>query len=120
MRYLKVVDGSIFIEGRAYEQYISSKEDVLWIGLDGSVPAFTDDEIKISVKEGSGIITGSNGRSVLIGVYRFLYELGCRWIRPGDDGELIAKKHLEPESLNIQVAEKASYRHRAVCIEGIH
>lgn len=120
IRYLKAVDDSLYIEGRAYEQYVSSKADVLWIGLDGSVPASTDDEIKISVKEGSGIITGSNERSVLIGVYRFLYELGCRWIRPGDDGELIVKKHLEPESLNIQVAEKASYRHRAVCIEGMN
>ena len=30
--------------------------------------------------------------SVLIAAYRFMYELGCRYLYPGPDGEKIPKK----------------------------
>ncbi len=75
-----------------------------------------DDAYVIDVKDGSGIIAGSNSRSVLLGVYRFLRELGCRWVRPGKDGERIPA--LDPGKASVKVKEKASYRHRTVCIEG--
>nr|MBQ4317941.1 hypothetical protein [Clostridia bacterium] len=117
-RCLKAMDSTLFVDTRTYEKIDSSRSDIIWVGLDGSVEASEDDAIRIDVKNGGGIITGSNERSVLIAVYRFMYELGCRWIRPGDDGEFIPARKLTADDLNVAVSEKPSYRHRAVCIEG--
>ncbi len=117
MRLLRKMDKNAFIDGRVYDERITEREDILWIGLDGSVPASDIDEIRIDVKDGAGIITGANERSVLIAVYRFMYELGCRFLRPGRDSEDIPERCLDG-ILNVSVSEKASYRHRSVCIEG--
>ncbi len=113
--YLKQMDPSLHLELRAYDTYVPGK-DFLWLGLDGSVTPSVDDEISIDVNENRGIITASNERAVLIAAYRFLAELGCRWLRPGPDGEVIPHGKLDP--LSVKVQEAASYRHRAVCIEG--
>jgi hypothetical protein len=81
-----------------------------------SVPdAEMDDAIDISVKGGNGYIAGINYRSVLAAVYRYLTELGCRWVRPGKDGEYIPKLD---SPRDVAVRETESYRHRGVCIEG--
>jgi hypothetical protein len=77
---------------------------------------FLDDAIYINIERGRGIIAGDNPRAVLLAVYRFLTEAGCRWLRPGEDGEYIPK--IDITNLNIKVIEKAAYRHRAICIEG--
>jgi len=74
-----------------------------------------DDAIDIEVRGGSGHIAGINPRSVLIGVYRYLTELGCRWVRPGADGEYVPKLDSLPD---VRVWETPSYRHRGICIEG--
>jgi len=118
VRYLKKTDGNLFIDARVYDAVDISRKDIIWIGLDGSVEASEDDEIRIDVKNAGGIITGSNERAVLIAVYRFMYELGCRWIKPGIEGEIIPKLNITAEMLNVSVSEKASYRHRSICIEG--
>lgn len=118
VRCLEEMDDSLFLDRRVYDRKDVSKDDVLWIGLDGSIPYSVDDEICIDIKNGAGAITGSNERSVLMGVYRFLYEMGCRFIRPGKDGEIIKKRTLDKGALGVKVSEKPSYRHRAVCIEG--
>ena len=75
-----------------------------------------DDAIYIDVKNGAGVITGTNERSVLIAVYRYLKELGCKFIRPGRDNEVIPQ--VDPSEQHVFVKEAASYRHREVCIEG--
>ena len=75
-----------------------------------------DDAIYIDVKNGVGVITGTNERSVLIAVYRYLKELGCKFIRPGRDNEVIPQ--IDPSEQHVFVKEAASYRHREVCIEG--
>ena len=49
-----------------------------------------DDLLSIHVTNGTGVISGPNERSVLLGVYRYLRELGCRFLFPGKDGELFA------------------------------
>lgn len=75
-----------------------------------------DDAIYIAVTALDGIIAGSNPRSVLLAAYRYLTELGYRWVRPGQDGE-----YLPPVASlggTVWVAEVAAYRHRGVCIEG--
>lgn len=117
-RCLKAMDSKLVIDKRTYDTFESSVEGVLWIGIDGTVAESIDDELRIDVKSGSGVITGSSPRAVLIAAYRFLHELGCRWIRPCDDGEIIPCKTLTKDDLNVSVSERASYRHRAVCIEG--
>ena len=75
-----------------------------------------DDAYTISVQGKNGYIAGSNPRSVLLGVYRYLSELGCAFLRPGENGEIIPRLCLSQESVCIK--EKASYRHRGICIEG--
>ena len=69
-----------------------------------------DDAVLIDVQKGRGMITGTNARSVLIAVYRYLRELGCRFFRPGPDGEFIPA--CDPAEKNVYVKEAASYRHR--------
>lgn len=74
-----------------------------------------DDAICIRVENNAGMITGTNARSVLIGVYRYLKEKGFVFLRPGKGGEIY------PDALDgkaVSVCEKASYRHRGICIEG--
>lgn len=61
-------------------------------------------------------ITGSNPRSVLLGVYRFLFELGCRFPLPGKENEHIPS--ITQDKIHTNIKERASFRHRGVCIEG--
>jgi hypothetical protein len=75
-----------------------------------------DDAIYIYINKGRGIIAGDNPRAVLLAVYRFLTEAGCRWLRPGEDGEYIPQ--IDIAGLSLQVIEKAAYRYRTICIEG--
>lgn len=86
------------------------------IPLSGLEDPLLDDAVSIDVTGLRGIIAGSNPRSVLLAAYRFLEEAGCRWVRPGRDGEHIPV--IEPDSVSVRVSERASYRHRGLCIEG--
>ncbi len=74
-----------------------------------------DDAIEISVKDGKGYIAGSNERSVLIGVYRYLNELGIKFIRPGKNGTYIPS---DRNAIDVVLHEAADKRHRTICIEG--
>ncbi len=88
----------------------------LTLALTDTDPA--DDRIEIAVAGGVGRIAGANPCALLIAVYRFLFELGCRWVMPGEEGERLPKKALTPADLTVSVSETPSYRHRGVCIEG--
>lgn len=85
-------------------------------GCDSICYSETADTIFIDVKDGKGIISGSNPRSVLIAVYRFLRECGCRFLRPGPKGEYIPRRLLSNIKVNIQ--ETASSEVRGIIIEG--
>jgi hypothetical protein len=96
----------------------------LWLGVCDALgveapvvadPAL-DDGYVIDVVEHEGVIAGVNPRSNLLAVYRYLRELGCAWIRPGESGELIPQRPFS--GTRVWVREAASYRHRGVCIEG--
>ena len=117
-RLIKAMDKNSIFEIRRYEQKDTSLENVLWIGLDGSVEVSTDDHIYIKVENGQGIISGSNERSVLFSAYRFMTELGCRFLYPGKEGEKIPQKALDCADLTVDVDEVPSYRHRGIIIEG--
>ena len=73
-----------------------------------------DDIIHIDTDENGGIIAGSNPRSVLLAVYRYLQENGCRWLFPGIDGEFIPIRDIEP----IKYHKMADCRFRGQCNEG--
>lgn len=96
--------------------------DGLWVGTTQELgqPVICDpihDAIDIQTNGLNGIISGSNAPSVLLAVYRYLTELGFRWVRPGRDGELVPQLTW-PLRSKVSVREQASYDHRAVCIEG--
>lgn len=55
-----------------------------------------DDIIYIDMQEKEGIIAGDNPRSVLLAVYDYLRENGCRWLLPGIDGEYIPMRDTVP------------------------
>lgn len=123
-RCVKLMDSEIMTEVLCADTIQPAFPNVIWVGLDESladkVPAVEDaeldDAIVISVKDGNGYITGSNYRSVLLGAFRFLRELGCDWVRPSKGGERIPQRVLD--TYEVTVCEKAAYRHRGVCIEG--
>ncbi len=117
-RLISKMDPSITVDIRHYEKIDPEVKRVVWLGFDGSIEKSFDDKISIKVKNGAGVITGSNECSVLIAMYRFMFELGCRFIRPGADGEKIPEKKLSLEDLTVSVCETPSYGHRGVCIEG--
>lgn len=75
-----------------------------------------DDAVTIALNQGTGVIAGSNPRAVLLGVYRALRGLGCRFLRPGTDGEVLPKLTLQQVTLSL--TETASFRHRGAVIEG--
>ena len=85
-------------------------------GVDGSEAKdlFLDDILHIDTDEQGGVIAGSNSRSVLQAVYRFLQENGCRWLYPGVDGEYIPVADVKAVSYH----KMADVRIRAQCNEG--
>lgn len=76
----------------------------------------TDDVLYIDVNGGKGVIAGSNIRSILLSVYRYLTEAGCRFIRPGKNGEYIPTRDMS--TFSCQYRHAASYPFRGECIEG--
>ena len=85
-------------------------------GLDTSDAEDTelDDIIYIDTKGKSGIIAGSNPRSVLIAVYEYLRQNGCEWVMPGIDGEIIPLC----EVCDVKYRFKPSMRCRGWVFEG--
>ena len=75
---------------------------------------FIDDLVHIDTDCEGGILAGSNPRSVLYAVYRYLKLNGCRWLYPGVDGEHIPMKEIAPQKYH----HLASYRFRGHCNEG--
>lgn len=85
-------------------------------GLDVSDAEDTDldDIMYIECEASGGIIAGDNPRAVLLAVYEYLRQNGCRWLFPGIDGEYVPIKDLDAVSYR----HKASCRYRGPCIEG--
>ena len=99
----------------------SPAEKGIWIGTfarlgEGHGDA-TQDAIRIKTDRSGGVVAGSNPRSVLLGAYRFLTELGFRWVRPGRDGQRTPELQY-PIARRLDIRERASYDHRCICIEG--
>ena len=73
-----------------------------------------DDILHVDTDEMGGIIAGSNPRSVLLAVYKYLTINGCRWLFPGIDGEFIPVKNVEATKYH----KMADCRYRGQCNEG--
>ena len=118
-KYLRMMmpDGenfNILYNPRAVEGYrLGLMSD---FGLDTSDAEDTelDDIIYIDTKGKSGIIAGSNPRSVLIAVYEYLRQNGCEWVMPGIDGEIIPLC----EVCDVKYRFKPSMRYRGWVFEG--
>lgn len=117
-RLIGEMDRSVTVEIRRYAEKDPEVKNALWVGLDGNIEASDDDRIYIKTENGQGVIGGSNERSVLFSAYRFMQELGCRYLYPGRDGEKIPQRSLKGSDLTLFVDETPSYRHRGICIEG--
>lgn len=76
-----------------------------------------DDAFEIRIENLAGKIAGSNPRSVLFGVYKFLEQLGVRFLRMGPDGEVIPKRN-DLLKFKVELQDIAKLRHRGQCIEG--
>ncbi len=76
--------------------------------------ATQDDVVHVETTVEGGVLAGSNPRSVLFAVYRFLKENGCRFLFPGNDGEYIPRKPIEP----VQYHKMADHRYRGHTTEG--
>ena len=85
-------------------------------GLECEAPdSYWDDVVHIDTDENGGILAGSNPRSVLFAVYRYLRLCGCRWFYPGPEGEYVPMKEtLEPQKYH----KMADHRVRGYTIEG--
>ncbi len=73
-----------------------------------------DDIVHVDTHCHGGILAGSNPRSVLFAVYRFLRLNGCRWLYPGVDGEHVPVRELQPQYYH----KLADHRFRGHCNEG--
>ena len=85
-------------------------------GLDVSDAEDTelDDILYIDCDTDGGIIAGDNPRSVLLSVYEYLRQNGCRWLFPGVDGEYIPMRDITP----VRYRHKPTMRYRGWCNEG--
>lgn len=73
-----------------------------------------DDILHVDTDSTGGIIAGSNPRSILLAVYKYLTLNGCRWLFPGIDGEVIPTKQVEATKYH----KMADCRYRGQCNEG--
>jgi len=75
-----------------------------------------EDIIDVDVENCSGYIGGSNPRSVLMGVYKYCTSAGCRFLRPGPDGDYVPYADLCHHAFRMR--KKADYPFRGQCCEG--
>ena len=106
-------------ELKDYLERMLAEETGVWRGVlmlcsDGS-PGETDG-FSVKLNPEGGEISGNSGRAVLLGVYDLLRRLGCRFLAPGKDNELVPA--LPREALVLDYSHQASFHHRGVCIEG--
>ncbi len=76
-----------------------------------------DDQYYINISADQGYIIGSNTRSVLLGVYRYLHLIGFRFLYPDKNYDFIPSLSTI-EQLYVNYHATADERHRGICIEG--
>lgn len=74
------------------------------------------DAFSADIRGGEGILYAASPRSALLGVYQLLRQAGCRFLRPGKNGEYIPSMKLDDFQWKKQVCSR--YFHRGITIEG--
>lgn len=100
---------------RYLQQMLRDEEGVFSVSLAVAV-AEGNDAFSVDVDTHGGTITGNNARSVLLGVYDYLHHLGCRFLTPVKQTEVIPQ--ITSDKLPARYEKTASFKHRGVCIEG--
>lgn len=110
-----------------YSKVFSPETKVLYVGgvkdfadLGVALPcevSTCDDTLILKTIGKALILSGSNPRSALFAVYRYLEISGARWLWPGDEGEFLPRLNTVG-TLGFNLTEKASLKHRGVCVEG--
>ncbi|MEG0566316.1 MAG: DUF4838 domain-containing protein, partial [Hungatella sp.] len=96
---------------------LSIEEAMTYDGMHPVTDPVLDDQYYLCMKPSGGFIIGSNPRSILLGVYAYLYQIGFRFLQPDRACEFIPVIS-SPDSLYLVHAYTAPYRHRGVCLEG--
>ena len=101
-----------------YTRMITGKDSRVSVSVDrenGAGDIFYEN-CEISVERGEGTIAANCERAALLGVYAYLREVGCRFVRPGKRGEIIPEKNAE--ELSAHFVFSPENRHRGITIEG--
>ncbi len=116
-RYLRKVTGKTFaVVDTDNPTFTVGLADVLGIDVPHGLKE-ADDWVRVKETASGYLLTGVNPRSVLFAVYRYLEACGCRWLRPGRNGEVIPKlRSLRVRGVDIN--ERPDHRYRTICIEG--
>jgi len=122
-RYIEKITGAkhsvTAADVRATEEgiYLGTVDDLEGLHIQTCERSELEDMIVLKTVGKKLFITGSNPRSVLFAAYRYLELLGAEWLWPGEDGEIIPRIE-KARTDGFDLKERASYRHRGVCIEG--
>lgn len=100
---------------RYLEQMLGGEEGVFSVSL-AVEHRDCPDAFAVDMSESGGTITGNNPRGVLLGVYDYLHHLGCRFLTPVKETEMIPQ--ITRRVLPARYEKQASFKHRGVCIEG--
>ncbi len=91
---------------------------VISLQVDNTI-SITNDAFEIDIKPDRIELIGSNERSVLYAVYALLEKVGCMWVYPGEEGEVIPS--LSTVALPIDKwSEQASIEHRGLALYELH
>ncbi len=91
--------------------------DLTDYGLPAVTDASLDDQYYIDVNADRQQILGNNPRALLLGVYRYLTLIGCRFLRPGKQYEIVPTLTCLSD-FYAKEAHTADLRHRGACLEG--
>lgn len=97
-------------------QMLCGEEGVFSVSLGVEPDGEEIDGFSVDMEPDRGCITGNSPRSVLLGVYDYLHRLGCRFLTPVKETEVVPR--ISRNQLPAKYTKRASFKHRGVCIEG--
>ena len=103
--------------GRPALSYELRVEELSAYSLPAPADPLLDDQYVIDVQEAHQRILGNNPRSLLLGVYRYLTLIGCRFLRPGKEHEIVPTLTCDSDYY-AQEVHAASLRHRGAHVAG--
>lgn len=99
-------------------QMLAVSTDHLTVTLCLESESSDTDRYSYTFTESTGVLCGSNPRSVLLGVYAYLRSLGFVFLLPGKEGTFIPSITDPQQLCRPETRHCASHMHRGVCVEG--